>query len=76
MNLTITDWIIEGSPGIEIAIIEFIGKKDISYIWIHTNWIANPIIKFPGVFFVKGILPPWINLMTFISIIFVTYGGI
>jgi hypothetical protein len=31
MYLIITELIIEGVPGIEIAIIEFIGKKEISY---------------------------------------------
>ncbi len=67
---------IEGIPGIDIAIIEFIDKKEISCIWIHNIWIANPIIKLTGVFCVKAILPPWIKLMTFNSIFFVTYGGI
>ena len=75
MYLIIIVWIIEGTPGIEIAIIEFIGKKDISYILIQTIWIENPIIKFTGVFFVKAILPPWIHELTFFSIFSVTYGG-
>ncbi len=67
MYLIITAWIIEGIPGIEIAIIEFIGKNEISYIWIHKIWIANPIIKFAGVFFVKANLPPWIRSKVFYS---------
>jgi hypothetical protein len=60
MYLIITAWIIEGIPGIEIAIIEFIGKKEISYICLHIIWITNPIIKFKYVFVLKIILPPWI----------------
>ena len=72
MYLIITAWIIEGIPGIEIAIIEFIGKNEISYIWIHNIWIANPIIKFAGVFFVKANLPPWIRSIVFYSIFCVT----
>ena len=72
MYLIITAWIIEGIPGIEIAIIEFIGKNEKSYIWIHNIWIANPIIKFAGVFFVKANLPPWIKSIVFYSILWVT----
>ena len=75
-----TDWIIYGTPGIGIAINEFIGKKEKSSIWFHKIWIINPIIIFIGVYYVKLILPPWKLFSIKFSIfapksLFMIYGG-
>jgi hypothetical protein len=49
---------LEGIPGIEIAIIELIVKKDKSSSWIHNNYIRKLASIFQKMLSEKEILPP------------------
>ena len=74
--LIMTLCIIYGIPGIEIAIKEFIGKKEISSILLHIIWKIIPIIIFIGVYCVKVILPSskYFSTIAFISLKIIYYG--
>jgi hypothetical protein len=61
---------IEGMPGIVMAIMEFIVKKDMSSSWFQINWIRQQRKMFNGVLFTKFILPPLKNDDTDFSIPF------
>ena len=52
-----TAWIVYGIPEIDIAIIEFIGKNEMSKIWIQAIWMIKPRIILTGILSEKVILP-------------------
>lgn len=54
-----TDCIDEGIPGIEIAIIELIVRKDRSSSWLQIICARNPKIIFKVVLSVNETLPPF-----------------
>lgn len=59
-----TAWIMDGIPGIETEIMEFIIKNERSSRLIQTIWIQKPIKILAGVFFEKATLPPWRTVAT------------
>jgi hypothetical protein len=58
ISLNKTYWMVEGSPGIVTAIMEFIVKKEMSSSWFHNSWIRKHRKMFKGVVRTKLILPP------------------
>jgi hypothetical protein len=50
---------VEGKPGTDRDIIEFIVRKEMSSMWIHINWTRKQNITLMGMLFsAKTILPP------------------
>jgi len=48
----------DGMPGIVMAIMAFVVKKEMSSSWFQINWIRQQRKMFKGVLFTKFILPP------------------